>query len=195
MSPKTRAKSPALRKSPPAKEVRPSARLEAIRAAAERLPKAAPSRTYFLLVSTSEPSGRRFVQLRAPSVLAWFQRVWSTGSEHWRSELHGHVYGLSKLVDMIDELKLPRPSSDAELAPLLDEHIYYERNLVAEPHFVHVQTDDDEVDVDYFFFDDAFLRTAEAGDRLPSPDVGRSALLGGEDHDDAYAALIRHLGE
>lgn len=194
MSTKTRSKSPGVRKSPAAKEVPVSARLHAIRAAAERLPKRPVNHTYFLLVSRSEPTGRRFVTLRAPNVLAWFQRVWPTPAAHWRAELHGFAYGLHKLVDMIDELKLPRPTTSAELAPLLEAHIDYERGLEAESHFIHVETDDDEVDVDYYFFDDEFLQTPDALDRLPSAEAGRSVAQGDDEADDAYAALLRERG-
>jgi hypothetical protein len=147
----------------------PNPRLAAIRAAAERLPKpATTTRSYFLLLSRDEPAGRRFVQLRAPSVLAWFQRMWSAGAP-WKSDLGGYVYGFGKLFDAIEEHRLARPASDEALRPLLEKHIYFEQKIEVEPHFVHVETDDDEVKVEYYFFDDAFLGTPDALDRLPGP--------------------------
>ncbi len=167
-----------------------SQRLAAIRDAAARLGKQpSPPQTYFLLVSRDEPSGRRFVPLRAPNVLAWFQRVWTATSPQpqWRADLGGYVYGFGKLFEAIEEQRLPRPATADELLPLLKEHIYYARDIVAEPHFIHVETDDDEVDIEYYFFDETFLKSPEAFDRLPTP----HRSIDEDDHPkDAYAAFF-----
>jgi hypothetical protein len=157
-----------------------------------------PASAYLLLVSPREPRGRRFVRLRAPTVLAWFQRVWRPardGAPAWRDDLHGDVYGLDALFDAIAEHGLACPTTDDELGALLGEHVYFERELEAEPHFVHVETDDDEDDLEYFFFDDVFLAGEDAAERLPDP-----ASLAGDDGDDeaeddgdAYADLVGRL--
>ncbi len=125
--------------------------------------------TYLLLVSEDEPRGRRFVRLDAPSVLAWFQRAWTRlqDAEVFWTELKGDVYGLDALFEKVAELGVPAPKSEAELAVLLEKHVYYERDIEIEEHFVHVETDDDENDIEYFLFDDAFLETEGARDRLP----------------------------
>lgn len=128
--------------------------------------------SYFLLVSYDEPRGRRFVRLAAPTVLAWFQQAWRRapeGRDHWSSELRGEVYGLGSLFDNIVEHSLEVPADDAALDSLLEKHLYYEDGFEAEPHFVHVETNDDEGSVEYFFFDDEFLQEPDAHDRLPDP--------------------------
>lgn len=109
----------------------------------------------------------------------------------------GDVYGLDSLFDSIDELGLECPTSYEELLPLLEEHIYYENDFEAEPHFVHVETNDDEVDIEYFFFDDVYLRSPEALGRLPSAE--RDVMDEDEDFDgdneeeDGYARFLRKV--
>lgn len=143
-------------------------------------------RTYFLLLSRGEPRGRRFVRLRSPSVLAWFQRNWATGDDGaYVDELKGEVYGLGSLFEKVAEGGVPAPTTASELPPLLEMYLYYERDIEAEEHFVHVETDDDEVDVEYFFFDDHFLRQPDALERLPK--AGRRA--------DRYATFLRELAD
>jgi hypothetical protein len=145
---------------------------------------------YFLLRSANERRGQRFVQLKLPSVLAWFQKAWRRGYD-WEADLRGPVYGLDALFDLPSN-GVAAPATDAALVALLEQHLHVERDLTAEPHFVHVETDDDEDDVAYYFFDDDFLDTDDALDRLPAP------LEGGDDEDeegddeddDAYRALI-----
>ncbi len=163
-------------------------------------------RTYFLLLSPYERRGIRFVRLKSPSVLSWFQRAWSKAAEGeglWGAELRGRVYGFGSLFDAIVEERLKPPRTEAELIPLLEQHIYYERDIEVEPHFVHVETDDDEVDIEYFFFDDDFLRTPDAIDRLPDPRDRRHEAADDEeieedaegDDEDKYAAFIRQFTE
>ena len=144
------------------------------------------SRTYFLLLSPHEPRGRRFVRSKSPSVLAWFQQYWSSGDHAcYRDELKGDVYGLGSLIDKVAEFGVPAPIRGTELPPLLEKYMYYERNIEAEEHFVHVETDDDEVDLEYFFFDDFFLREPDALERLPK--AGRRT--------DRYAKFLRELAD
>jgi len=175
-------------------------RLAAIRAAARKTAGAKhPGKTYFLLLSSHERGGRRFVRLSAASVLAWFQQAlrkacvkgdWEAGL----AGLRGEVYGLDKLfVDAVEE-DLACPVSDTELAALLRDHIYYERDIEVEPHFVHVETDDDEVNIEYYFFDDDFLESIDALDHLPS--LRYSAEVDDEnkeDDDDPYARLLQRV--
>lgn len=152
--------------------------------------------TYFLLLSQSEESGRRFVQLDDASVLAWFQRNWrrAANSDVLAAELEGPVHGLDGLFAKIREAEIPRPDDSAELAPLLEEHIHYEQDIEVGDHFVHVETDDDDERVEYFFFDDDFLDSDEALDRLPHPSrAGASAEEDDDDEEDGYAALIAGL--
>src|SRR5581483_4712015 len=112
-------------------------RVAAIREAAARASKtAAPGGAYLLVVSANERGGRRFVRLAAPTVLGWFQRAWKNveAGRDWSADLRGHVYGLDALFAAIEEEGLECPKTDAELVPLLERHIYFERDIEAEPH-------------------------------------------------------------
>jgi len=145
---------------------------------------------YFLLLSQNETRGRRFVRLSAATALDWFREAWpkaAQGCDVWGAELKGHVYGLGNLFDTIVDAELELPADDAELMALLESHIYAEYFVEAEPHVVHVETNDDEVDIEYFFFDDDFLESPDALERLPNVNAR---------DDDPYATLLRkHVDE
>jgi hypothetical protein len=146
---------------------------------------ARPARTYLLLVSPNEPRGRRFVRLNAPSVLQWFQQAWTRLNDlHvFREELNGDVYGLDSLFAKIAELKVSAPTSAQDMKGLLEKYVYYERNIEVSAHLVHVETDDDEVDTEYFIFDETFLEGDDARELLPR--AGR--------HKDRYAKSLDAL--
>jgi hypothetical protein len=91
----------------------------------------------------------------------------------------------SSLFAKAAELRVPAPTTGKELATLLEKHMYYERDIEAEEHFVHVETDDDEVELEYFFFDDYFLREPDALDRLPK--AGRRT--------DRYSKFLQELAD
>lgn len=112
---------------------------------------------------------KRVVKLPASSVLEWFARhiaeAASAGDvdrigDAVRDELGGFVYGLSSLFDAAKEHALAPPGSTDELRALLREHLYVEggpENIRVDDHSVRVLTDDDEVRLAYFFFDDAAI--------------------------------------
>ena len=175
-------------------------RMVAIRAAATKVARQKTAGgAYFLLVSPHEHGGRRFVRLKAPSVLAWFQQAWRpvTGERSWRSDLRGWAYGLDSLFDKIDDENLQCPATDEELVPLLERHIYSEGGIQAEPHFLCVETNDDEVSIEYYFFDDGFLSSSDALDRLPPSGRPQRDEDAEEDYGegDEYAQFITKLGD
>ena len=96
----------------------------------------------------------------------------------WRDE---GVCGLDALHAAIADGDLACPAADAELLAFLEEHIEASGDLEVEPHYLHIQTDDGDTELDYYFFDDEFLRRPDATARLPDP--GHT--------DDAYARLLR----
>jgi hypothetical protein len=100
------------------------------------------------------PLSKRIRKLKAPSVLAWFQKAIKTGGEGVDKELGGHVYGF----DSLFEEEHPVPKTVAALRALLDEHLYSEGDIRVDAHSVRVKTDDDEVDLAYFFLDDAAVK-------------------------------------
>lgn len=97
------------------------------------------------------------------SVLAWFQRIWNLGdnfedaSECADTLLGFHVYGFDSIFRKIAEHQLKAPVNDSSLARLLEKHLYVEGELICSPHCIQVLTDDDELDVAYYIFDDVFL--------------------------------------
>jgi hypothetical protein len=107
------------------------------------------------------PLSKRVVRLPDASLLDWFRRGWGQDDpDGWiDSELGGDVYGLSSVFAMARELDLPRPESVDELRALLGEHLWVEGDdegtfIRLGEHALRVRTDDDEVDLAYYFFDD-----------------------------------------
>jgi uncharacterized protein (TIGR02996 family) len=102
------------------------------------------------------------------SVLAWFQRNWKAvpdpgASDHVKKLFGCSVYGFRSLFNAIAENSLPAPASDAALKRMLDSHLYAEGEVRCRPHLIQVLTDDDELEMAYYFFDDHFL--AKHGDK------------------------------
>jgi uncharacterized protein (TIGR02996 family) len=102
------------------------------------------------------------------SVLAWFRRHWvglqpEEAYDHVERLFGRRVYGFGSLFEAIAEHALRPPASDAALAETLEEHLYVEGALRCRPHLIQVLTDDDELEMAYYFFDDHFL--SRHGDR------------------------------
>ncbi|GLW08784.1 hypothetical protein Misp01_39140 [Microtetraspora sp. NBRC 13810] len=118
------------------------------------------------------PLGRRILRLPDATPLAWFRRAWSAlvdtperDADAWlREELGGRVYGLSSFVERAREHRIPAPATWQELDDVLRKHLYVEREVRVDEHSVRAFTDDDEVELAYFFFDDAVA--AERPDRV-----------------------------
>ncbi|MFI6026500.1 hypothetical protein [Amycolatopsis magusensis] len=79
------------------------------------------------------------------------------------TELGGDVYGLCSIFEAARELRLPRPQSTSELRALLHKHLYVEGDadyIRLDEHSLRVRTDDDEVELAYYFLDDEVVATA-----------------------------------
>ena len=120
---------------------------------------------YFVYRSHYEgPSGKHVRVLDADSVLGWFQGVWerAKGAEDvaaWvEAELGTSVYGLASIFEAARDESLPPPKTDRKLKSYLEEHLYVEGEMLHEPHSIQLLTDDDEIELAYFFFDDHYLR-------------------------------------
>jgi hypothetical protein len=120
---------------------------------------------YFVYRSHYEgPLSQRLQRLPDQTVLAWFQRGWGSADPYdWvEEELGGYVYGLSSIFRAAGEKNLPRPQTTAELRALLHEHLYVEGGedyIQLDDHSLRVRTDDDEVELAYFFLDDDVVAT------------------------------------
>lgn len=109
------------------------------------------------------PSGKHVRKLDGDSVLGWFQSVWGRAKQaddlwEWvEAELGCHVYGFETIFKAARDNDLPPPESDRELNAYLADHLYVEGEFFHEPHALQVWTNDDEIEMAYFFFDDHFL--------------------------------------
>jgi hypothetical protein len=116
------------------------------------------------------PSGKHVAHFPDDSVLAWFQRHWphlceDTDQAYDRVEalLGCNVYGFSCLFERAAEEKLPPPNSDEDLTRYLNDHLHVEGMVSYKAHLMQALTDDDELMMAYFIFDDHFL--SRYGDR------------------------------
>ncbi|GIE78521.1 hypothetical protein Aph02nite_44710 [Actinoplanes philippinensis] len=123
------------------------------------------------------PFSKRVVALPDSTVLDWFRRGWGHDTpEEWISnELGGDVYGLDSIFDEARRQNLPPPGSVDQLRALLHEHLWVEGDdkddyIRLGEHALRVRTDDDEVDLAYYFIDDE--AAASSPDRLAFPLYG-----------------------
>jgi hypothetical protein len=120
------------------------------------------------------PFSKRVVTIPGLTVLDWFRRGWDRAdhadpSDWVNRELGGDVYGLHSIFDEVRKRDLPRPRTIDELRHLLHEHLYVEADDETDyirlgERGLRVRTDDDEVDLAYYFIDDEAV--ADLPDRL-----------------------------
>jgi uncharacterized protein (TIGR02996 family) len=109
------------------------------------------------------PAGLRRQQFADATVLDWFRNHWwgityENGAHERAAELLGmDVYGFGSLFMAIAEHQLPPPRTNRDLAAVLREHLYVEGEIRCAPHAVQVLTDDDEIQMAYYIFDDEYL--------------------------------------
>ncbi len=106
------------------------------------------------------PTGKYVRRFDDETVLDWFRARWrgaSDGRDAAQTAIGTHVYGLGSLFEAIAEHDLEAPTSGAELRELLGEHLYVEGEILQTTHCLQVITDDDELELAYYLFDDAFL--------------------------------------
>ncbi|HRI68501.1 MAG TPA: hypothetical protein PK156_29935 [Polyangium sp.] len=110
------------------------------------------------------PLSRRIQRLEDPTVLAWFTRMMTAArtaekpDEVYHKELGGSVYGLGSLFEATQENSLKAAKDLEHLQKLLKKYLYVEGDFRLDEHSLRVLTDDDEVDLAYFFFDDEFAK-------------------------------------
>ncbi|MER7283241.1 hypothetical protein ABT369_53315 [Dactylosporangium sp. NPDC000244] len=106
------------------------------------------------------PWSKRIRRLPDASVLDWFRRGWHEDPQTWPdAELGGYVYGLASIFRAAHEHNLPRPETVDELRRQLHEHLYVEGPaedcIRLDEHSLRARTNDDEVELAYFFLDDS----------------------------------------
>ena len=127
--------------------------------------------TYLVLRSHyNTPSEKALVKFEDDeTVLAWFQNRWQQHAEAGTNgtssydllaeEIGFSVYGLASIFDHAGEENLASPKNDRTLKEYVAKHLYTEMTADYRPHFLQVCTDDDELELCYFIFDDHFLKT------------------------------------
>jgi uncharacterized protein (TIGR02996 family) len=102
-------------------------------------------------------------RFRDATVLDWFRSHWRAIADeeaavNWPEATFGtRVYGFWSLPLAIARHDLAPPRSAGELEKLLQRHLYVEGEILFSPHCVQVLTDDDDLQMAYYFFDDDFL--------------------------------------
>jgi hypothetical protein len=101
---------------------------------------------------------KRVRRLPDRTVLDWFRRGWAAAADPatdldlWvETELGGSVYGLVTIFDAARAHELPVPATMDELGAALAAHLYVEREVIVADDRVLAFTDDDEVELAYFF--------------------------------------------
>ncbi len=118
--------------------------------------------TYILIKTPYCEDGCAYFESEALDMMTWFR-------SHWQAEPVGitqFAYGLGQVFAEASKII---PEDDRQLIKHLEANLYTEGDMEVEDHFLHVNTDDDEVSIEYFIFDTAFLGQADALNRLPSP--------------------------
>lgn len=98
------------------------------------------------------------------SVLEFFQQHWQQWAMHaddrdYTRRLFGcDVYGFASLFEAINQEDLSPPQSMKQLENLLSDHLYVEGDMRFGPDSIQVLTDDDELQLAYYFFDDHYLK-------------------------------------
>lgn len=77
--------------------------------------------------------------------------------EHMRTLFGRNVYGFWTLVASVVQHALAPPESIGELDEQLERYLFMEGEYLLDEHVLQVSTDDDELELAYFLFDDDFL--------------------------------------
>src|ERR1700676_1388154 len=110
------------------------------------------------------PGGKHFKRFDHDTVLDWFRSRWHrlAGTDNdvvyqrVEEELGCEVYSFPYLFVEIAREQLPAPTNAVELADRMGA-VYANDILCDSPHLLQVGTDDDEVGLSYYFFDDHYL--------------------------------------
>lgn len=111
---------------------------------------------YFALRSQYDsPKLNQLAVFGNDTVLDWFRANWQNLDEKL---LGFEVYGFDSLAGSIKSEELGPPATASELKDILEEHLYVERDFKFSEHAIQALTDDDELDIAYYIFDDHYLK-------------------------------------
>ena len=122
-----------------------------------------PSVTFVYRSDYDNPSGKFVRRLKETTILEWFQKNWELGTveigdDQWlgERELGRRVYGFWYLFEQIAERKTPVPQSNKQLCATMHELGYPEGFIHFEANAAEAFTDDDELDLRWFFVEAEF---------------------------------------
>jgi uncharacterized protein (TIGR02996 family) len=131
------------------------------------------------------PTGLHHRRFDDATVVDWFRNRWEGINSDERADRRGQqllgtrVYSFWKLFTGIEDQALPPPRTMRALAESLEEAGLYINEIRTSPGLLQVFTDDDEIELAYYFFDDSYLAKHGAraayllhGDWKMPPDVG-----------------------
>ncbi len=109
------------------------------------------------------PTGLHRRRFDDATLLDWFRRHWEAipdADRAWSraAEILGcQVYTFDHLFQAIAEHSLPPPRSVRAASEILRQHLYI-NEIAVSPHLIQTYTDDDEIELAWYFFDDEYLR-------------------------------------
>jgi uncharacterized protein (TIGR02996 family) len=111
------------------------------------------------------PTGFHVRRFKADTVLGWFQSIWEGIPDDTGTDLAAHdhalkligrdVYCFANIFEKTAELGWQVPRTDAELEVRLNDALYV-NEMTFTPHCVQVFTDDDELEMAVYIFDDQY---------------------------------------
>src|SRR3954470_9380550 len=113
------------------------------------------------------PSGRHVAHFPDDTVLAWVRRVWpqlvaperpETAWDNLDEVLGVHVYDFADYFCHAAEEGLSPPTSEAQLRDHIEGYLSVQCMAHYRPHVLQALTDDDDVMLAYFLFDDHLVR-------------------------------------
>ncbi|MCI0456268.1 MAG: TIGR02996 domain-containing protein [Gemmataceae bacterium] len=117
---------------------------------------------YFVYRSHYEgPSGKHVRRFDADTILDWFRSHWKpladeAAREYARKLLGCEVYSFGRLFTSIAEQSVPPPRTMRELAGHLEQFLYV-NEMRSSTHALQIYTDDDDLEMAIYFFDDQYL--------------------------------------
>ncbi len=152
-----------------------------------------------------------------PSILDWFRNRWTRWADSEdiyhsvAEELGRDVYSFGRLFQTVAEQNLDPPATYEELGQRIEENMYTLELIRESEHVIEFFTDDDELEMAWYFFDDEFVRqqpgltsfllhedwklptTFQDGDFSPSDDDSTEPIEPAGDGDGTtYIALLAY---
>src|SRR5262245_61664546 len=119
---------------------------------------------YFVYRSHYEgPTLKHLKRFSDATVLDWFRNRWKgiddlEAAERWvQREMGCELYGFALLFENVAEDDPPALQTVGQLRDTLQQYLPVEGEILFAPHCIQVLTDDDELELAYYFFDDEFL--------------------------------------